>query len=111
MNSFWSWVLFSADGPNTAESDGEKILELKNASERVRMIVGAEAEENSIHQDYIGKQHWTLTPKAGMGIALIKHEFDTRSMTPGKRYPFKLSSTRGMDIEFYITGYVEVRNQ
>lgn len=111
LNSFWSWVLFSADGSSEIETSGKMTLDLKNASERVRMIVGAEAEEDAIHQDYIGKQHWTLTPKAGMGIALIKHEFDTRSMTPGKRYPFNLTSMRGMDIEFYISGYVEVSHQ
>lgn len=111
LNSYWSWVLFSADGSGENAKSGSMVLDLQNASERVRMIVGAEAEEAGIHQDYIGKQHWTLTPKAGMGIALIKHEFDTRSMTPGKRYPFKLSSVPGLDIEFYISGYVEISHQ
>ncbi|HEY0677880.1 MAG TPA: hypothetical protein VGD17_06325 [Chitinophagaceae bacterium] len=111
LNSYWSWVLFSGDGSGEIATSGNMILDLKNASERVRMIVGAEAEEDAIHQEYIGKRHWTLTPKAGMGIALIKHEFDTRSMTPGKRYPFNLTSMRGMDIEFYISGYVEISHQ
>lgn len=111
LNSFWSWVLFSADGSNEAPGSNHMDIELLNASDRVRMIVGAEAEEASIQQDYVGKQHWTLTPKAGMGIALIKHEFDTRSMTPGKRYPFNFSSMRGMDIEFYISGYLEISHQ
>lgn len=111
LNSYWSWVLFSADGSSENASSGNMILTLRNAADRVRMIVGAEAEEDVIQQDYVGKQHWTLTPKPGMGIALIKHEFDTRSMIPGKRYPFSLSSMRGMDIEFFISGYIEISHQ
>lgn len=111
LNSYWSWVLFSVENASEKTSPSDMALNLDNASERVRMIVGANASKNEVNKAYVGKQQWTVTPKPGQRIALIKHEFDTRSMIPGKRYSFSLSSMKGMDIEFFISGYVQISYQ
>jgi hypothetical protein len=110
LNSYWSWALFPADKPEAAFQvySGSHVAVLRNPSDLVRMIVGAVNAKDQSQQIYFGPQHWTVTPKPLMGIALIKYEFDTRSMTPGKRYPFSFTSSPGMDVVFYIKGYVEV---
>lgn len=108
MNSSWSWDVFSTDLSGKGRKVGEKMFEWQNPINSVRMIVGAATFVNLDGRPLVSQKEWELTPEAGMGLALIRQEFNTRGMTVGKRYSFTLTSKQGLDVVFRIVGYVVV---
>lgn len=110
FDSKWSWTLFSADGPSEVDGNATKnILELQNASDRIRMIVEASAFIDSrVIEPDADKTEWEMIPKPGMYLGLIKHEFNTRFLKISKQYPFSFTSDNGMDVVFSVSGYIQV---